>query len=61
MQFYKDNTFAIMCPDRDLECDALTVFELDNKGIAQSFTMKGISPSIDFSYDFQDLDLQRIK
>ncbi len=61
MQFYKDNTFAIMWPDRDLECDALTVFELDNKGIAQSFTMKGISPSIDFSYDFQDLDLQRIK
>jgi hypothetical protein len=27
---------------------------------AQSIKMKGISPNIDFSFDFQDLDLKRI-
>jgi hypothetical protein len=31
------------------------------KGRAQSIKMNGISPDIDFRFDFQDLDLQRIK
>lgn len=30
-------------------------------GKAQSIKMKGISPNIDFSFDFQDLDLQRVE
>ena len=34
---------------------------LDEEGIAQSIKMKGISPNIDFSFDFQDLDLKRIE
>ena len=34
--------------------------EQGEEGRGQSIRMKGISPDIDFSYDFQDLDLRRI-
>jgi len=36
------------------------MFTIDEKGKAQSLKLKGISPNIDFSFDFQDLDLKRI-
>lgn len=61
MQFYKANTFAIKWEYQDMNCDAFAIFSLDEEGKAQSIKMKGISPTIDFSFDFQDLDLQRIK
>lgn len=61
MQFYKANTFAIKWVNLDMDCDAFAMFGLDEEGKAESIKMKGISPNIDFSYDFQDLDLQRIK
>jgi hypothetical protein len=38
----------------------LPYFSFDDTGKAQSIKMKGISPNIDFSFDFQDLDLKRI-
>jgi hypothetical protein len=60
MYFYKDNTFAIKWEYQDMPADALAMFTLDKKGKAQSIKMKGISPNIDFSFDFHDLDLQRI-
>jgi hypothetical protein len=44
-----------------MNCDAFAMLGLDENGKAQSIKMKGISPNIDFSFDFQDLDLQRIK
>ena len=61
MQLYKANTFAIIWDYQDMNCDAFAMFSLDEEGKAQSIKMKGISPNIDFSFDFQDLDLQRIK
>ena len=61
MQFYKANTFAIKWEYQDMNCDAFAIFSLDEEGKAQSIKMKGISPNIDFSFDFHDLDLQRIK
>lgn len=61
MQFYKANTFAIKWEYQDMNCDAFAIFSLDEEGKAQAIKMKGISPNIDFSFDFQDLDLQRIK
>ena len=61
MAFYNPNTFAIKWEYQDMNCDALATFTLDEKGKGQSITMKGISPNIDFSFDFQDLDLQRIE
>ena len=61
MQFYKANTFAIKWEYQNMNADAFAIFSLDEEGKAQSIKMKGISPNIDFSFDFQDLDLQRIK
>jgi hypothetical protein len=61
MFFYKANAFAIKWEYQDMNADAFAIFSLDEEGKAQSIRMKGISPSIDFSFDFQDLDLQRIE
>lgn len=44
-----------------MEADAFAIFSMNEKGKAKSIKMKGISPDIDFSYDFQDLDLIRIE
>jgi len=60
MSFYKANTFAIRWDYRDMECDAFASFTLDKEGKAISFTMEGISPNIDFSFDFQHLNLVRV-
>jgi CubicO group peptidase (beta-lactamase class C family) len=61
MHFYKANSFAIKWEYQDMNADAFAIFSLDEEGKAQSIKMKGISPNIDFSFDFQDLDLQRVK
>lgn len=61
MYFYKANSFAIKWEYQDMNCDAFAMFGLDENGKAQSIQMKGISPNIDFSFDFQDLDLKRVK
>jgi hypothetical protein len=61
MSFYTANTFAIKWTYRDMDCDAFAIFSLDEHGKAQRIEMKGISPNIDFSFDFQDLDLKRKK
>ncbi|MFA5973646.1 MAG: serine hydrolase [Lentimicrobiaceae bacterium] len=61
MHFYKANSFAVKWEYQDMNADAFAIFSLDEEGKAQSIRMKGISPDIDFSFDFQDLDLRRIK
>ncbi|MDA0987114.1 MAG: serine hydrolase [Bacteroidetes bacterium] len=61
MAFYNANTFAIKFEYQAMNCDAFAMFSLDETGKAQSIKMKGISPNIDFSFDFQDLDLNRIR
>jgi hypothetical protein len=61
MSFYKANSFAIKWEYQDMNADAFAIFNLDEEGKAQSIRMKGISPNIDFSFDFQDLDLRRVK
>jgi len=61
MYFYKANAFAIRWEYQEMNADAFAIFSLDEEGKAQSIRMKGISPAIDFSYDFQDLLFQRIK
>lgn len=59
MYFYKANAFAIKWVVREMDADAFAIFSLDEEGVAQSLRMKGISPDIDFSYDFQDLYFER--
>lgn len=61
MHYYGANTFAVKWDYEDMDCDAFAIFSLDENGKAQSIKMKGISPDIDFSFDFHDLDLRRIK
>ncbi len=61
MSFYKANTFAIKWSDRTLNADAFSMFNLNENGKAISIKMKGISPNIDFSYDFHDLNFNRVK
>jgi CubicO group peptidase (beta-lactamase class C family) len=59
MYFYRANSFVIRWENSELDADAFAIFSLDEKGRAERIRMKGISPDIDFSYDFQDLDLVR--
>lgn len=60
MSFYKANTFAIRWDYQDMNCDAFATFSLDEEGKANRISMRGISPNIDFSFDFHDLDLKRV-
>jgi len=61
MEFYKATTFAIKWEYQDMNADAFAIFGLDEEGQAQTIKMKGISPEIDFSFDFQDLNFNRIE
>lgn len=61
MFFYLANTFAIKWEYREMNCDAFASFTLDENGKATAIKMKGISPNIDFSFDFHDLDLKRVE
>ncbi len=58
---YKGNTFVVKWPDRSMDADAFVVFSLDEEGKPTGFKMRAISPSTDFSFDFQDLDFVRAK
>ena len=65
MHYYNATTFVVewkyAADAGDDNYDAFAIFQLDESGNAVSIKMKGISPIIDFSYDFQDLDLIKIK
>ncbi len=61
MHYYNANTFAIKWEYDDMNCDAFAMFSLDKDGKAQRIKMKGISPNIDFSFDFHDLNLIRVE
>jgi CubicO group peptidase (beta-lactamase class C family) len=60
MSYYKANSFAIHWDYQDMECDAFAIFSLNEEGNATGIRMKGISPNIDFSFDFQDLDFHKV-
>jgi CubicO group peptidase (beta-lactamase class C family) len=61
MLAYKGNTFIVKWNDRSMDADAFVMFDLDNSGKAYAIKMKPISPLTDFSFDFQDLDLKKVK
>ncbi len=60
MSYYGANTFAIKWEYQDMNADAFAMFTMDENGKGAAIKMKGISPNIDFSFDFQDLDLKRV-
>jgi CubicO group peptidase (beta-lactamase class C family) len=58
---YKGNTYIVKWADRSMEADAFVKFDLDNEGKGSAMKMEAISPLTDFSFDFQDLDFERLK
>ena len=58
--FYKNNNYVVKWNIRSFHADAHIYFDLDENGNATHFTMKPISPLTDFSYDFQDLDFNKL-
>ena len=61
MLYYKSNTWIVTWDDRSFDADAFAMFTMDSEGDATGFTMKAISPLTDFSFDFHDLDLKKVK
>ncbi len=61
LQYYKANTWIVRWNDRSFDADAYVQFGMDQDGKAESIKMKAISPLTDFSFDFHDLDLKRVK
>ena len=60
MMHYKGNTFIVKFKDRSLDADSYVRFTVDDNGKASGFKMAPISPTTDFSFDFQDLDLKKV-
>ena len=52
--------FVVRWDKRTLDADAYVRFTRDYGGNVTGFTMKAVSASTDFSYDFQDLDFHRV-
>jgi len=44
-----------------MDADAFVSFSMDEDGKAVGIKMRAVSPLTDFSYDFHDLDLKRVK
>ena len=58
MEHWQYDTFAVRWRNRELRADAFVTFALNPDGTIDSAKMKAISPSTDFSFDFQDLLLK---
>ena len=58
---WQHDTFLARWHDRDLRADAFVTFVLSPSGEVQEVRMAPASPSVDFSYDFQDLDLEPVE
>jgi CubicO group peptidase (beta-lactamase class C family) len=56
---FKDNLFIVRWDDRSLAADAWVRFGADFTGAVNRMTLKAISPTTDFSFDFQDLDFAK--
>jgi len=61
MTYYKGTTYIVRWEDASLKADAFVNFKLDTEGKAVGFLMQAISPLTDFSFNFHDLDFNRIK
>lgn len=58
---YSANVMIAKWDDRSYDADAFVNFNLDENGKAAGMKLKPISDITDFSFDFEDLDLKRIK
>ncbi len=58
LEHWQYDTFAVRWRNRELRADAFVTFALTPAGTIESAKMKAMSPTTDFSYDFQDLLLK---
>ena len=59
MEHWQYETFKVRWRDRTIRADAFIAFQLDAEGKPVRATMEPESPAVDFSFDFQDLRLER--
>ena len=57
LEHWQHDTFLVRWRDRELRADAYITFDLSPDGRIQAARMVPASPAVDFSYDFQDLEL----
>ena len=58
LEHWQYDTFVARWHDRELRADAFVTFVLGPEGEIQEVRMQPASPSVDFSFDFQDLLLK---
>jgi CubicO group peptidase (beta-lactamase class C family) len=61
LEHFQYDTFIARWTDRRLNADAYVSFSLDPQGRVERIRMKAVSPTTDFSFDFHDLDLERVE
>ncbi len=57
LEHWQHDTFVARWPDRSMDADAFVTFSLNPDGSINRIAMRPVSPSTDFSYDFQHLAL----
>jgi prolyl oligopeptidase len=60
LEHWQYDTFVVRWRDRELRADAFVTFALNPDGSIDQAKMQAVSPSTDFSFDFQDLLLKPI-
>ncbi len=58
LEHWQHDTFIARWRDRELRADAFVTFQLGPHGKIERITMRAVSPTTDFSFDFQDLELR---
>ena len=61
LEHFQFDTFIARWKDRKLNADAYVSFLLNAEGKVERIEMKAVSPATDFSFDFHDLDLLRVR
>ncbi|MCU0622090.1 MAG: serine hydrolase, partial [Gemmatimonadales bacterium] len=61
LQHWQFDTFLARWRDRELRADAYVTFQLDHTGAIERVRMVPESREVDFSFDFQDLDLRPVR
>ena len=61
LEHWQYDTFAARWKDRTLHGDAFVTFSLSSDGSVPNIKMEKFRPDTDFSFDFQDLYLEKVK
>ena len=61
LEHFQYDTFIVRWSTRELNADAYVSFYLSPGGEVERIRMKAVSPATDFSFDFHDLDLVRVR